>query len=102
MKIIEFNNYIDESQLVDVPMIGNKFTWFSLQGNAKSRLDRFLLSDGILNNWGVDNQKVLQRDIFDHCPIVLSANNINWGPKPFKVNNCWFEHKEFLPFGEKS
>ena len=87
-EITEFNNFIDESQLIDVPLIGNKFTWFSPDGKAMSKLDRFLFSEGILNTWGIDNQKVLQRDISDHYPIVLSANNINWGPKPFKVNNC--------------
>lgn len=28
-------------------------------------------------------------------------NNLDWGPKPFKVNNFWFENKDFIMFVEK-
>ncbi|KAL4333560.1 hypothetical protein GQ457_07G011560 [Hibiscus cannabinus] len=38
----DFNNFITSFQLVDLPLIGEKITWFGPQ-NKRSRLDRFLL-----------------------------------------------------------
>lgn len=32
--------------------------------------------------------------IIYYCPIWLVVSNHNWGPKPFRFNNCWLEHKE--------
>lgn len=40
------------------------------------------------------------RELFDHCPIWIKDNNSNWGPKSFKVFNCWFYHSDFLPLVE--
>lgn len=31
----------------------------------------------------------------DNCPVLLKPDNCDWGPKPFKVLNCWMEHPEF-------
>ncbi|GAU22344.1 hypothetical protein TSUD_106720 [Trifolium subterraneum] len=63
-----------------------------------NRLDRFLLSEGFIEKGGVSNQWIGERDIFDHCPIWLVCSNLDWGPKPFKFNNCWLEHPDFIPF----
>lgn len=41
------------------------------------------------------------RYVLDHCLILIKANHTNWGPKPFKVFNCWFEHQDFVPFVEE-
>ncbi|MCI04523.1 hypothetical protein A2U01_0025570, partial [Trifolium medium] len=43
---ILFNRFVEEMEVVDVPVLGKKFSWFSADGKAMSRLDRFLLSDG--------------------------------------------------------
>jgi hypothetical protein len=66
-----------------------------------SRLDRFLLSDSLIDNWKVSGQWVGDRDISDHCPVSFLCSLKNWGPKPFRVNNCWFEHPDFFSFVEK-
>ncbi|GAU46303.1 hypothetical protein TSUD_283280 [Trifolium subterraneum] len=95
---IEFSQFIDAMELVDIPVLGKKFTWFNSDCSAMSRLDRFLLSEGFIEKGGISNQWVGNRDISDHCPIWLESSNINWGPKPFKFNNCWLEHSDFLPF----
>ncbi|GAU30605.1 hypothetical protein TSUD_62250 [Trifolium subterraneum] len=63
-----------------------------------SRLDRFLLSEGFIEKGSITNQWVGDRDISDHCPIWLESSNSNWGPKPFKFNNCWLDHPDFIPF----
>ncbi|GAU33427.1 hypothetical protein TSUD_380630 [Trifolium subterraneum] len=67
-------------------------------GSAMSRLDCFLLSEGFIEKGGISNQWIGDRDISDHCPIWLVCSNLDWGPKPFKFNNCWLEHPNFIPF----
>ncbi|MCI65761.1 cysteine-rich receptor-like protein kinase, partial [Trifolium medium] len=71
-------------EVVDVPVLGKKFTWFSADGKSMSRLDRFLLSDGFITTQGISGQWIGDRDISDHCPVWLSAEFNNLGPKPFK------------------
>ncbi|XP_058775615.1 uncharacterized protein LOC131649887 [Vicia villosa] len=97
----DFLEFINLSNLVDVPSKGKKFTWFGGDGKARSRIDRFLVADNIVNKWGVVCQMVGDRDVSDHFPIWLISNKVNWGPKPFKVNGEWFSNKDFLPFVEK-
>ncbi|XP_058782835.1 uncharacterized protein LOC131657455 [Vicia villosa] len=97
----EFVEFIDESLLVYVPCKGKKFTWYNRGGNSMSRIDRFLLSENVRNDWGVVGQFVGNRDISDHCPIWLEVDNNDWGPKPFKFNNEWFSLASFYPFVEK-
>ncbi|KAK2449476.1 hypothetical protein QL285_008670 [Trifolium repens] len=93
----EFVSFIDAMEVTNVPVTGKKFTWFSADGSAMSRLDRFLLSEGFIEKGGISNQMVGDRDISDHCPIWLECTRLNWGPKPFKFLNCWLQHPEFLP-----
>jgi hypothetical protein len=89
-------------ELIDVPVLGKKNSWFSADGKSMSRIDRFLLSEGFITSQGIAGQWIGDRDISDHCPIWLTASPNNWGPKPFRVINGWFEHPEFYSFVEKS
>ncbi|XP_058759249.1 uncharacterized protein LOC131632522 [Vicia villosa] len=97
----DFARFIGEIGLVDVPFKGKLFSWFSGDGRCMSRLDRFLLEDSIVDRWGVVGQMIGSRDISDHCPIWIISDKADWGPKPFKIVNAWFDNKEFLPFVEK-
>lgn len=65
-----------------------------------SHLDRFLIFESVISSWQVSAQWVGDRDISDHCPIWLVCSNSDWGPKPFRFNNCWLEHKDFKAFVE--
>ena len=47
-------------------MMGNKFTWFNLSDKGMSMLDKFLLSDELVEKWKVDGQMVGSRDFYDH------------------------------------
>ncbi|PNX82625.1 cysteine-rich receptor-like protein kinase [Trifolium pratense] len=89
-------------EVVDIPVLGKKFTWFTVDGKSMSRLDSFLVSWGFIANSGITGQWIGDRDISDHCPIWLVREQSNWGPKPFRVINGWFEHPKFLPFVESS
>lgn len=53
-EMVEFNDFIEGLDLIDVPLMGNKFTWFNLSGKVVSTLDRFLLSDELVEEWNVD------------------------------------------------
>ncbi|KAI5437907.1 hypothetical protein KIW84_023869 [Lathyrus oleraceus] len=97
-EMVEFNDFIEGLSLIDVPLKGNKFTWFNLRGKAMSRLDRFLTFEELVEEWKVDCQMVGCRDFSDLYPIWIKWNSSNWGPKPFKLFNCWIHHPKFFPF----
>ncbi|XP_058759850.1 uncharacterized protein LOC131633146 [Vicia villosa] len=97
----KFKNFIEDMEVVDVPTIGSKFTWFNSNGKTMSRLDRFLLSEKFIEDWKVEGQTIGKRDISDHAPIWLQDNKKEWGPKSFRFNNLWLKHEEFAPFVTK-
>ncbi|MCI51541.1 hypothetical protein A2U01_0072785, partial [Trifolium medium] len=63
--MILFKRFVDEMEVVDVPVLGKKFSWFSTDGKSMSRIDRFLLSDGFIVKNGVSGQWIGDRDISD-------------------------------------
>lgn len=75
--MLEFNELIKSLKVVSVPIMGCKFNWFKLDGNAMIRLDRFLLMDGLLNLWNIEGQRVGSWDIFDYCPIWIRGKEKN-------------------------
>jgi hypothetical protein len=91
----EFGDFIVSMDLVDLPLLGRKFTWFHPNGSSMSRIDRFLISEEWLNDWGGCSLWALPRDISDHCPLILKRSNFDWGPKPFRFNNHWLVHKDY-------
>ncbi|XP_057808418.1 uncharacterized protein LOC131022891 [Salvia miltiorrhiza] len=51
--------------------------------------------------WPASYGRGLQRSISDHCPILLSTEDVDWGPKPFRFINAWTSHGEFLQVVQK-
>lgn len=96
----QFNEFIDSMELVDIPMSGKNFTWFRPNGSSMSRLDRCLVTLAWLDSWPHCVQHVLDREFSDHCPIVLKHMDQEWGPKPFRVLNCWLKDPRFHKFVE--
>ncbi|KAL4298113.1 hypothetical protein GQ457_12G008760 [Hibiscus cannabinus] len=91
----DFSNFIDELELIDLPASGGKFTWSHLREEPPfSRLDHFLISPEIIGCWPSIIQQILPRGISDHNPITLSTPTSQWGPKPFKWFDQWFDDKE--------
>lgn len=91
----EFNEWIDEMEVDEVPWVGRKFTWFRPDGTARSKLDRFLVSPKWIAKWPRSTQFVLDRNFSDHCPILLRYKYVDWGPKSFKILDCWFLDSSF-------
>ncbi|MCH95019.1 transposon TX1 putative protein, partial [Trifolium medium] len=92
----EFGGFIEDANLMDLPLLGRRFTWYHANGRSMSRIDRFLVSPEWLEMWGDCLVWVCPRDISDHCPLILKNNNNVWGPKPFRFNNHWIENKHFM------
>ncbi|GAU43110.1 hypothetical protein TSUD_373050 [Trifolium subterraneum] len=99
-EMVEFRNFIEELELMDLPLLGRCFTWFQPSGRAMSRLDRVLISDEWAFRWGLGSCWVLPREVSDHCPLILKYNHGDWGPKPFRFNNYWLENKNLKPVVE--
>ncbi|GAU24549.1 hypothetical protein TSUD_148900 [Trifolium subterraneum] len=93
-EIGEFCKFIEELELVDLPLVGRRFTWYHANGRAMSRIDRILISDEWALRWGNCDLWVLPRDVSDHCPLILKYNQDGWGPKPFRFNNFWLQNKK--------
>lgn len=96
--IAEFNSFIVEMEFIDVVVSGRKFSWFFSDGVSMSRLDRFLITDGLLSLWNVSGKWIGDRDISDHCPIWLIRSIKDSGPKPFLFINGLLKHSDFRPF----
>jgi len=43
-EITMFNAFIHQAGLLDIPMIGRKFTWYKPNGTIKSRIDRIMVT----------------------------------------------------------
>ncbi|GKV27571.1 hypothetical protein SLEP1_g36731 [Rubroshorea leprosula] len=80
----EFDNFIINAALIDLPLLGRKYTWYNSNGQYMSRIDRFLLLEDWVAKWGDVKQWGLRKSVSDHCPILLKNKKIDWGPKPFK------------------
>lgn len=83
----DFNDFIDQNNLFDLEAKNGVFTWFG-HGNKKSRLDRVLVNSCWMNigDWCLET---LYRKSSDHKALKLYLRVDSWGPKPFKVFNCW-------------
>ena len=93
-----FNEFIENSELVDVPMVGRKFTWYKPNGSVKSRIDRVLVSREWLDVWSDCKQFVLSRIVSDHCALVFKVSKVDWGPKPFRSLDAWQSDGRFKDF----
>ncbi|XP_071712516.1 uncharacterized protein [Rutidosis leptorrhynchoides] len=89
-----FNTFIENNRLVDIPLLGKRFTRISDNGKKFSKIDRFLVTDQFLELWGDVSALALDRHTSDHCPIILRDKNMDFGPKPFKLFDIWLESVE--------
>jgi len=84
-----FNNFVDDSDFIDLPLIGRRFTWYRGDGLSMSRLDRFLLSENWCLRWPNCIQVAQLRGFSDHCDVILLVDEQNWGPRPCRMLKCW-------------
>ena len=93
----EFSEWINDLQLLDIPLQGMRFTW--RRNESKSKLDRVLCDHNWLTNFPNMLLKGLCRSFSDHNPLLLTMDVCpNWGPKPFRCQDAWFLHPQFRSF----
>ncbi|GAU38645.1 hypothetical protein TSUD_276840 [Trifolium subterraneum] len=86
---LSFNHFIEDNNLIDLPLSGRKFIWFKGDALWMSRLDRFLLSREWCLTWPDCTQVARMRGLSDHFPLILAANEVDWGPRPSRMLKCW-------------
>ncbi|GJS00739.1 RNA-directed DNA polymerase, eukaryota, reverse transcriptase zinc-binding domain protein [Tanacetum coccineum] len=84
-----FNYFIDATGLVDLPIGGRCFTWMNKANTKLSKLDRFLISEDVIDLLPDIRITALDRIWSDHNPILLHVDKIDFGPSPFKLYNSW-------------
>lgn len=67
--MLEFDAFIHNMELVDISLVGQRFMWYRPNSHAKSRLDRFLVSNVWLHMWDACSLHFLDRCLFDHCQL---------------------------------
>ncbi|GJT61775.1 RNA-directed DNA polymerase, eukaryota [Tanacetum coccineum] len=86
-----FDRFISNSGLVDVTLEGYAFTWSHPSASKMSKLDRFLVSDGIFSLFPSITALCLDRHLSDHRPILLREVHLDFGPTPFRFYHSWFD-----------
>jgi hypothetical protein len=94
-EMIEFAGFVRDMEVIDLPVLCRKYTWFHANGLTMSRTNRVMVTDDWLVLWANPSLWVLPRTVSDHCPLVLKYNGVDWGPKPFWSNNHWLLQSEF-------
>lgn len=90
-----FNNFIYEAGPFDIPMEGRKFTRMDKAGVKLSRLDRFLISESLLDAIPDISSIALERRWSDHCSLLLKEDHNNYGPISFNLFNLWLQMDGF-------
>ncbi|XP_071687755.1 uncharacterized protein [Rutidosis leptorrhynchoides] len=90
LEVSDFNSFINDCNLFDVPLGGRSFTRSNKTFTQRSLIDRFLVSDGMLTMFPSLSGYILSNIWSDHCPIILQNENLDYGPIPFKLFHSWF------------
>ena len=94
--VVDFSDFIDGSNLIDLPLEGGLFTWSSGAENPfMSRIDRFLASPDWKEHYPDVRQRLLPRPILDHSPILVDARGMSKGKSAFKFENMWLKTEDF-------
>ncbi|KHN22610.1 hypothetical protein glysoja_045481, partial [Glycine soja] len=71
-------------------------------GISQRGVDDRLVSE--FNDWIADleveeptssTQYILDKNFLDHHPVLFNSKNVDWGPKPFRILDCWLKDKSF-------
>ncbi|GKC13322.1 RNA-directed DNA polymerase, eukaryota [Tanacetum coccineum] len=90
-----FNHFISSSGLLEVKMKGYSFAWSHPSATKMSKLDRFLVSEGIFSTFPAITAVCLDRHLSDHRPIILNEIHTDFGPTPFRIYHSWFKRDGF-------
>ncbi|KAL8492272.1 hypothetical protein ACS0TY_023777 [Phlomoides rotata] len=75
----KFEEFINVSNLLEIKMIGKKFTWYRPDGCYKSKLDRLLVNVEWSNKWPAQTLRGEGRTLSDHRPIFIEERERKTG-----------------------
>ncbi|GKB80887.1 RNA-directed DNA polymerase, eukaryota [Tanacetum coccineum] len=76
----------------------NAFTWCHKSATKMSKLDRFFVSNNLLNIFPHISGITLDRFLSDHRPILLRESAHDYGPVPFRFFHHWIHLEGFNDF----
>nr|GEW59182.1 RNA-directed DNA polymerase, eukaryota [Tanacetum cinerariifolium] len=85
-----FNSFILSSGLIEVSLGGYTFTRVQKDAAKMSKLDRFLVSEGLMTRVPMLSGIILDRHLSDHRPILLRELVVDYGPTLFRLFHSWF------------
>ncbi|GJZ34391.1 RNA-directed DNA polymerase, eukaryota [Tanacetum coccineum] len=94
--LMELNNHLLSNRLEwkrglnDIHLEGYSFTWAHPSAAKMSKLDRFLVTDGLLSSFPHILAVCLDRHLSDHRPILLWEIMSDFGATPFRLYHSWF------------
>ncbi|GJW56280.1 putative RNA-directed DNA polymerase, eukaryota, reverse transcriptase zinc-binding domain protein, partial [Tanacetum coccineum] len=86
-----FNLFIDNLNLIDIPLGGFRFTWTDKWASKMSKLDRFLVNNCVFDVFPHLVGTVLEKGVPDHRPILLKESVVDYGPTPFRFFHSWLD-----------
>ncbi|GKC04917.1 RNA-directed DNA polymerase, eukaryota [Tanacetum coccineum] len=95
-----FNNFISIAGLIDHPLGGYSYTWAHKSASKMSKLDRFLISEGLMELFPHLTGLYLDRHLSNHRPIIMVESKLDYGPIPFCMFHSWFKMEGFDKFVE--
>uniref|UniRef100_A0A0V0HCT0 Putative ovule protein n=1 Tax=Solanum chacoense TaxID=4108 RepID=A0A0V0HCT0_SOLCH len=94
--MVEFSDFIEDLELIDLPLEGGTHTWFRGDtNNVASRIDRILFTTEWSEQFSKMKQVALQRLTSDHVPIALHCGPWDLNKSYFKFENWWMEVEGF-------
>nr|GEY32178.1 zinc finger, CCHC-type [Tanacetum cinerariifolium] len=74
---------------------GYSFTWSDKHASKMRKLDRFLVSQGMLDLFPNLTGLILHRHHSDHRPILLKETHVDYGHTLFRLYRSWFLEDDF-------
>lgn len=96
----EFKEVMDGIGVADLPL--SKGQWTRSNRKSMSRIDRFFVSSNFLLELTNVSQKTLPRLTYDHYPVCVEVEGIQWGPVLFQLDNKWLKKDKFRDLVENS
>jgi hypothetical protein len=96
-EMLQFNAVISNLRLVELQLIGTKYTWTNNQESLLLEcLDCFFASVSLMTCYPSSIVKTMSWDTFDHCPCLIIMSTHIPKAKVFKFENYWLWRDEFM------